>query len=185
MHFRIVINENEKFLHTSFISRAFSFSISQLSQDLSSSIFDLSNDINNNEQFILDYDALNDEKMINDEKVINDEEMINDEEVINDEKVINDEEVINDEKMINDEEVINDDSTNFEDSLIDILISLFVESSTTTHKRKTFDKLKNRFSFKKIVVSRQTMSIVISSEKISDSENDVDEKCRCIEMKSL
>jgi hypothetical protein len=173
MHFRIVINENEKFLHTNFISRAFSFSISQLSQDLSFSIFDLSNDINNDEQVILDYDALNDEEVINDEKMINDE------------KIINDEEVINDEKMINEKEVINDDSTNFEDSFIDISISLFVESSTTTHKRKTFDKLKNRFSFKKIVVSRQTMSIVIFFRKISDFENDVDEKCRCIEMKSL
>jgi hypothetical protein len=150
-----------------------------LSRFRSSSISDLSNDINNNEQSILDYDALNDEEMINDEEVINDEEMINDE------KIINDEEMINDEKMINDEEVINDDSTNFEDSFIDISISLFVESSTTTHKRKTSDKLKNRLSSKKVIVSRQTMSTVISSRKISDSENDVDEKCRCIEVKSL
>jgi hypothetical protein len=111
--------------------------------------------------------------------VINDEKMINDEEMINDEKTINDEKVINDEEIINDKEV------NFENSLINISISLFVKSSTTTHKRKTFDKLKNRFSFKKVVVSRQTRSIVISSRKTSDYENDVDEKCRCIEIKSL
>jgi hypothetical protein len=66
MYSRIVINENEKFLHTSLIFRVFSFLIKQLFHDLFSSIFDFSNDINNNEQFILDYDALN-IKSINDE----------------------------------------------------------------------------------------------------------------------